>query len=212
VLQLARSCGINEHHARTVARLAQDIFTTAKGCGLHEYSRHEEELLIYATFLHDLGSFISYNNHHEHSYYLIRNSDLAGFLPREILLMASLARYHRKKPPKKKTLSVLPLAPGDLELIRVLSVFLRMAESLDRSHTGLIRHARFLTLSATGAVLELTAVGECQLELSGIENEADNFQRVFGRKLIPLIVTADLEELHERNGNFPTLLNHTADK
>ncbi len=212
VLQLARSCGINEHHARTVARLAQDIFTTAKGCGLHEYSRHEEELLIYATFLHDVGSFISYNNHHEHSYYLIRNSDLAGFLPREILLMASLARYHRKKPPKKKTLSVLPLAPGDQELIRVLSVFLRMAESLDRSHTGLIRHARFLTLSPTGAVLELTAVGECQLELSGIENEADNFQRVFGRTLIPRIVTADLEELHERNGNFPTLLNNTADK
>ncbi|MCE5299180.1 MAG: Ppx/GppA family phosphatase [Methanoregulaceae archaeon] len=211
VLQLARSCGINEHHARTVARLAQELFISAKECGLHEYSTHEEELLIYATFLHDVGSFISYNNHHVHSYYLIRNSELAGFLPREILLMAFLARYHRKKPPKKKTLSVLPLGPGDQELIRVLSVFLRMAESLDRSHTGLIRHARFLSVSATGAVLELTAVGECQLELSGIENEADNFRRVFGSLLIPGIVTADLEELHERTGNFPALLNHTGD-
>ncbi|MDD1706285.1 MAG: Ppx/GppA family phosphatase [Methanoregulaceae archaeon] len=207
VLQLARSCGINEHHARTVARLAQELFTSAKVCGLHEYSTHEEELLIYATFLHDVGSFISYNNHQVHSYYLIRNSELAGFLPREILLMAFLARYHRKKPPKKKSLSALPLGPGDQELIRVLSVFLRMAESLDRSHTGLIRHARFLSLSADGAVLELTAVGECGLELSGLENEADNFRRVFGKTLIPGIVTADLEELHERTGNFPALLS-----
>ena len=63
ILQLARSCGINEHHARTVARLAQELFTSARGCGLHEYSGQEEELLVYATFLHDVGSFISYNNH-----------------------------------------------------------------------------------------------------------------------------------------------------
>jgi exopolyphosphatase/guanosine-5'-triphosphate,3'-diphosphate pyrophosphatase len=210
VLQLARSCGINEHHARTVARLAQELFTSARGCGLHAYAGQEEELLVYATFLHDVGSFISYNNHHLHSHYLIKNSDLSGFLPREILLMASLARYHRKRPPEKKTLSVvLPLQPGDQELIQVLSEFLRMVESLDRSHTGLIRHARFLSQSATGVVLELTAVGECQLELSGIENEADNFRRVFGKPLITHVVTADLEELHERNENFPALFNNT---
>jgi hypothetical protein len=29
---------------------------------------------------------------------------------------------------------------------------------------------------------------------------------------MPLIVTADLEELHERNGNFPALLNHTGER
>jgi exopolyphosphatase/guanosine-5'-triphosphate,3'-diphosphate pyrophosphatase len=213
VLQLARSCGINEHHARTVARLAQELFTSARECGLHEYSGQEEELLVYATFLHDVGSFISYNNHQVHSYYLIKNSELSGFLPREILLMASLARYHRKKPPKAKTLpAVLPLQPGDQELIQVLSEFLRMVESLDRSHTGLIRHARFLSQSATGAVLELTAVGECQLELSGIENEADNFQRIFGKTLITRVVTADLEELHERNENFPALFNNAGNR
>jgi exopolyphosphatase/guanosine-5'-triphosphate,3'-diphosphate pyrophosphatase len=210
VLQLARSCGISEHHARTVARLTQELFCSAKGCGLHDYSHHEEELLVYATFLHDVGSFISYHNHHLHSYYLIRNYGLSGFSPREILLMAYLARYHRKKPPRKKTLAVLPLGTGDQELIRVLSAFLRMAESLDRSHTGLIRHARFLSTSQEGAQLELTAVGECQLELSGIENEADNFRRVFGMPLIPRIITTDLEEVHETTGNFPSLLDKTA--
>ena len=206
ILQLARSCRINEHHARTVARLSQELFTSAGRCGLHEYSGHEEELLVYATFLHDVGSFISYHNHHVHSYYLIKNTDIPGFLPREILLLAFIARYHRKKPPKKRTLAVLPLEPGDWERISVLSALLRMAESLDRSHAGLIRHARFLSTSPTGAVLELTAIGECHLELSGIENEADNFERVFGKTLITRIVTADLEELHEWTGNFPALL------
>ena len=208
VLQLARSCGINEHHARTVARLAQELFSSGKQCGLHAYSSPEEDLLVYATFLHDVGSFISYHNHHIHSYYVIRNTDIPGFLPRELLMMAFIARYHRKKPPKKRTFAVLPLEPGDRERIRVLSALLRMAESLDRSHAGLIRHARFLSTSPTGAVLEITAVGECQLELSGIENEADHFERVFGKTLITRMVTADLEELHEWTGNYPTLLTH----
>jgi hypothetical protein len=61
-------------------------------------------------------------------------------------------------------------------------------------------------------VLELTAVGECQLELSGIENEADNFRRVFGKPLITHVITADLGELHERNENFPALFNSAGNR
>jgi exopolyphosphatase/guanosine-5'-triphosphate,3'-diphosphate pyrophosphatase len=80
-----------------------------------------------------------------------------------------------------------------------------MAESLDRSHAGLIRHARFLPAAEAGPVLQLTIVGECQLEMSGIENEAENFRSVFGERLITRTVTAGLEELHESNGDFPAI-------
>ena len=201
VLQLARSCRINEHHARTVARLARELFRSAGECGLHEFGEEEEELLISATYLHDVGSFISYANHHLHSSYLIRNADLAGFSHREILLMAHLARYHRKKPPKGKHLAMVPLEKPDQGRLRVLSAFIRMAESLDRSHAGLVRHARFLSTGAGGAVLELSAVSACELEIAGIGNEADNFQRVFGRPLITRFVTTDLQELRERSDN-----------
>ena len=198
VLQLARSCGINEHHARTVTGLAQDLFRSGREAGLHACTDDDEELLIYATFLHDVGSFISYTNHHLHSFYLIRNSDLVGFAGRELLIMACLARYHRKKFPKKNILGQLPLEQQDRDLLRVLSVFIRMAESLDRSHAGLVRHARFISVTRTEAVCEITAVGECRLELSGIENEMDTFRRVFKRTLVPIMVTADVRDIHER--------------
>ena len=201
VLQLARSCRINEHHARTVARLARELFRSGGECGLHELQEEDEEILIYATYLHDVGSFISYTDHHLHSSYLIRNTDLAGFSHREILLMAQLARYHRKKPPKAKHLAMVPLERPDQERLRVLSAFIRMAEALDRSHAGLIRHARFISLGPGGAVLELSAVSACELEASGIGNEAENFQRVFGRPLITQIVTSGLQEILERRDN-----------
>ena len=60
VLQLGRSCGINEVHARTVTSLVLELFDSAKEQGLHNFSDNERELLEYATFLHDIGSFISY--------------------------------------------------------------------------------------------------------------------------------------------------------
>ena len=44
---------------------------------------------------------ISYERHHRHSYYLIKNGDLRGFDPEEIEVIALVARYHRQATPKK---------------------------------------------------------------------------------------------------------------
>jgi len=103
VLQLARSCGINELHARTVARLSLELYDSAGKTGIHQYGEKERDLLLYATFLHDIGSFISYSNHHAHSYYLIRNTELLGFDQKEIATMAYITRFHRKKSATEET-------------------------------------------------------------------------------------------------------------
>jgi exopolyphosphatase/guanosine-5'-triphosphate,3'-diphosphate pyrophosphatase len=211
ILQLGRSCGINEHHARTVARLALELFDSARDAGIHSLGESERELLLYATFLHDIGSFISYNNHHAHSYYLIRNAELLGFDQKEISVMAYITRFHRKKPPKKKTLETSNLGKGTRATVKILSLFLRMAESLDRSHAGLVHHVRFTGADKNEIRLEISAVEDCQLEIWGVENEVENFSRVFGRRLIPFVRKVDLEELSEcgTSPDTPNLLNHT---
>ena len=63
--------------------------------------RREREWLEYAALLHDIGVHISYERHHRHSYYLIKNGDLRGFEPDEIEVIALVARYHRQATPKK---------------------------------------------------------------------------------------------------------------
>ncbi|MEN6396866.1 MAG: Ppx/GppA phosphatase family protein, partial [Methanoregula sp.] len=140
VLQLGRSCGLNEPHARTVTRLALEIFDSAKEAKLHNYGDWERELLEYAAFLHDIGSFISFTNHHAHSYYIIRNSELLGFDLKEIDIMANIARFHRKKKPGKKHLDIPGLDAREQRLVSVLAMFVRLGESLDRSHSGLVEH------------------------------------------------------------------------
>ncbi len=59
-------------------------------------AEHEREWLEYGALLHDIGVHISYERHHQHSYYLIKNGDLRGFEPEEIEIIALVARYHRQ--------------------------------------------------------------------------------------------------------------------
>nr|WP_321352566.1 Ppx/GppA phosphatase family protein [uncultured Methanoregula sp.] len=182
VLQLGRSCGINEAHARTVTSLVLEMFDSAKETGLHNYGDQTRELLEYATFLHDIGSFISYTNHHAHSYYIIRNSDLLGFDQKEVSFMANLARFHRKKAPKKKDPGIAELDAKDRDVLRVLATFIRLGESLDRSHAALIQHVRFTRADSDTVHLEIVTRGDCQLEIWGIENERKAFEKVFAKK------------------------------
>jgi exopolyphosphatase/guanosine-5'-triphosphate,3'-diphosphate pyrophosphatase len=184
VLQLGRSCGINEVHARTVTSLVLELFDSAKEIRLHNFSDGERELLEYATFLHDIGSFISYTNHHAHSYYIIKNSELLGFDQKEISIIANIARFHRKKTPKKKDPEILDLDLRERETLRILTTFIRLGESLDRSHTALIQHVRFSRIEKGAIHLEVMARGDCQLEIWGVEAEKKAFEKIFGKELV----------------------------
>ncbi|MEN6610649.1 MAG: Ppx/GppA phosphatase family protein [Methanoregulaceae archaeon] len=189
VLQLGRSFGINEFHARTVTRLALELFDSARERKLHTFGKREREMLEYATFLHDIGSFISYTNHHAHSYYIIRNTELLGFNQQEIEIIANIARYHRKKHPRKKHPEMKDLEEVSRRVIQVLSIFLRLAESLDRSHAALVRHAGIEKTDkneqngSDSVRLHIETQGDCQLEVWGVEYERKAFEKVFGKRL-----------------------------
>ena len=184
VLQLGRSCGINEAHARTVTSLALGLFDSAKELRLHSLQDNDRELLQYATFLHDIGSFIAYTNHQAHSYYIISNAELLGFDSHEIAMMANIARFHRKGVPRKKTPDVSELDTREWEIVRVLSTFLRLAESLDRSHAAFIRDVRFNRQEKGNVYLSVNARGDCQLEIWGVEAERKAFEKVFSKSLV----------------------------
>ena len=99
VIELAERCSYWPEHASQVARLSLSIFDQTRGA--HALTDREREWLEFAALLHDIGTHISYQRHHKHSYYLIKNGDLRGFEPAEAEIIALIARYHRKSAPKK---------------------------------------------------------------------------------------------------------------
>ena len=132
VVELGERCGYWAEHAQQVARLALSIFDQTRS--VHGLGEREREWLEYAALLHDVGVHISYERHHRHSYYLIKNGDLRGFEPHEIEVIALVARYHRQGTPKKSHEGYGDLGGTARATVRVLSAIVRLAEGLDRSH------------------------------------------------------------------------------
>ncbi|HVO78230.1 MAG TPA: Ppx/GppA phosphatase family protein [Methanomassiliicoccales archaeon] len=184
VLQLGRSCGLDEGHALVVKRLAVELFDTAKAEGLHKLGAEERELLGYAAYLHDVGDFISFTNHQAHSHYIILNAELLGFDQKEIEMMADLAFYHRGKLPGRGSEELDDLDDETKDSLITMSAFVRLAEALDRSHCALIEHAEFVNVTDNEVLVEVTAKGDCQLERWGAEAQAKSFKKAFKRDLV----------------------------
>ncbi len=177
VTDFARSCHIDEPHARHVAGLGLSIFDAlALPFGL---KKPERKLLEAAAILHDSGYFISYGSHHKHSYHLIRHAELFGFTPRERELIAQVARYHRKSLPKRKHEDFQSLSEKDQVIVARLGGILRLADGLDRRRNGLIQGLSCL-FGGTSVTIRLTAVEDVSVEIFGANAKKDLFEKAFG--------------------------------
>ena len=175
ILELCERCNYYAEHAQQVTRLALAIFDQTRGA--HGLTDREREWLEYASLMHDLGAHISYARHHKHSYYLIKNGDLRGFRPDEIEAMALVARYHRRGTPKQSHEEYAGLPAGMRKAVRTLASILRVAESLDRSHSQVISGLE-LKDDDRKVVLEIHSPGDAELELWATQRHVGPFERV----------------------------------
>jgi exopolyphosphatase/guanosine-5'-triphosphate,3'-diphosphate pyrophosphatase len=198
VLQLARTSRFNEAHARTTARLALSLFDSAREAGLHNLGDEPRELLAHAAMLHHIGVFLTYNSYQRHSYYLIRHAELLGFDQTEIAIIAATAMYHRGGLPRLKDGPFSALTANDQTTVRVLSMLLRLAETLDRSQTSCVQSAQLSARDPMRVVLEVDAGRDCHVELRGLDEQRAAFRQVFGRQLE---ISANIDDLvRERIG------------
>jgi len=154
VLNMARLYNYQKPHANHVRYLAERIFDQL--APLHGYGPPERALLDAAAYLHDLGTIISYRNHHRHTQTLIVNSGLPGFSPREIALIALLCRFHRKGKPEPLEFGML-LEEGDTRRLLCLSAILRLAEFLERGRNATVDD---VTVTWNDSTLYLTLIAD----------------------------------------------------
>ncbi|MDP3719683.1 MAG: Ppx/GppA phosphatase family protein [Acidobacteriota bacterium] len=180
VIELAERCSWEGEHSRQVAALALTMFDLTKR--IHGLGDREREWLEYAGFLHDIGNHISYEKHHRHSYYLIKNGDLRGFEPDEIDIIALVTRYHRRATPKDHHIGQQDLNKGQRRAVEVLSAFLRLAETLDRSRHGVIRGLEMR--ERLGQLrIKVQALGDAELEVWAAHKQAKALEEVLDRKI-----------------------------
>ena len=177
VVELGERCGYWSEHAQQVARIALSIFDQTRS--VHGLGDREREWLEYAALLHDVGVHISYDRHHRHSYYLIKNGDLRGFDPREIEVIALVARYHRQATPKKSHEGFGDLNGSTRATVRVLSAIVRLAEGLDRSHAQALAGIDLFP-RGDDYLARLRANGDAELELWAAHRHVGPLERELG--------------------------------
>ena len=138
-------------HGRAVASLAGRIWEQlAEPLGLDPADR---PLLECAARLQDVGYVINYDNHHKHSYHLIRNSRLPGIRAHDLELIANVARYHRGAHPKKKHENLLRLTPADQRRVLAMASVVRLAGGAPRAQCVRVDppHERLVQLARPAA-------------------------------------------------------------
>ena len=94
ITSLQTKYNVNITHARTVNETALKIYDEL--FEIHKYGIKYRNILEIASQLHDIGEYISVSNHHKHSYYIIKESNIAGLSVVDKMLAASVASGHRK--------------------------------------------------------------------------------------------------------------------
>ena len=134
VANLTQQYNIDTEQAQRVTR-----------CALHFWQQINDQhripgisrsrILTWAAQLHEIGLDISHTGIHHHGYYLIKNSDLAGFGRYEQHLLAKLVHCHRKKLNASRLDNldekILPVFTNLLVCLRLSVLLHRRREDLD---------------------------------------------------------------------------------
>jgi exopolyphosphatase / guanosine-5'-triphosphate,3'-diphosphate pyrophosphatase len=175
-----RRFGVSIEHARQVASIGHMLFQALQP--QHQLPPAYGKLLEAAAYLLDAGHYISSSSHHKHSWYVVANSDLAGFTERERLFIAGLCRYHRKSMPSPVHDSWQVLTPDERRVLHLLIPILRLADNLHRGHDQRIQGVE-CRMRDGQVVLQVSAIGDIDLEQWAAERAGEVFQQVYGKAI-----------------------------
>jgi exopolyphosphatase / guanosine-5'-triphosphate,3'-diphosphate pyrophosphatase len=179
-LHMGRKYHFDERHARLTSKLAARLFEQSKP--LHNLDDSNLLLLEIGALLHDIGHFINTVDHDKHGYYLLSVNRLIGLSQREQNIVANLVRYHRKQSPATDNDNLKSLPHKDRLTVIKLSALLRLADSMDISHTGNVVD---ITLKETksGWQIKLSGTHDQMLVNWAFEKRKSHFREVFGVNL-----------------------------
>ena len=164
-------------HARYIRMAAVRIFDALSS--EHRLGDRHRMLLEVAAQLHEIGTFVSSRAHHKHTRYLISSSEIPGLTQDELLMVANVARYHRRSRPKPSHIEYMALPHERRMVVNRLAAILRLADALDVSRTQQLTdfHCR---IDKNGFIISVNAGGDLILERRALADKADMFQDIYG--------------------------------
>lgn len=180
-LDLGRKFEFDEPHARHVAELCKVLFQGLKS--EHQLEPRFQIILYLAALLHEVGLFVSSRSFHKHSMYLIMHSELFGLNQRDVLLVALVARYHRRASPKPEHEGFAMLDRDRRVAVSKLAALLRVAVALDDSRSQRI-HEISCEVERDRLVISVPEVEDLSLEQLALRQSGSLFEETYGMQVL----------------------------
>ena len=180
-MALGRKYQLDEGHATEVSQLSLQLFDALHG--EHRLGPRYRVLLEIAALLHEVGTFVASNSHHKHSMYILANSNIFGLGRRDARIVANVARYHRRSPPKATHPFYQTLPRRDRIVVQQLAALLRVADSLARSRGRRIRAIQCERRDDT-LFVRVPGVDNLHLENTALRSKGQMFVEVYGMNVI----------------------------
>jgi len=170
-------------HSDHVAMLALQIFDGLRQW--HGLGVRPRELLHCAALLHDIGwsQTSDGKGHHKWSARLIREQVWKNLKADEVSVVAQIARYHRKAPPQSDHADFHALPASAQKLVMILGGILRLADALDRTHSGKVERLE-ASLTLEGLLIRVKPTGRWDAERVMFEVKSDMLQIAAGRSVL----------------------------
>ena len=167
------------HHVEFVRKYAHRIFDKMKE--IHGLGSRDKLLLSAAAMLHEIGVYVNLRDYHEHSYSLVRGSDIVGLTHMETTVVALLCRYHSVLTPNISESRYASLDAADKVRVSKLTAMLRLADALDCSHNNKYSQVD-VKLTENALIVTVHAQANVTLEQWTFTEKGRFFEEVFGIK------------------------------
>jgi exopolyphosphatase/guanosine-5'-triphosphate,3'-diphosphate pyrophosphatase len=178
-LQLGRKYFFDEQHGLASAAFAVKLFDETKH--LHNLGIEYRLLLEVAALLHDIGHFVNMTDHHKHTQYLLMANPVIGLNESQMAIVANVARYHRKSPPKPQHEQFAKLSSKERVVVTKLAALLRLADAMDNEHAAKVTDFE-AEYKKPKFIVKLKGEGDMLLEKWALMKKSAMFEEVYSAK------------------------------
>ncbi len=179
---IAYAYHMNTAHVDQVVNLSVQLFKQLRV--LHKFPRQYLKILKIAASLHDTGLRVKFYNHHKHSMYIAMNSNLYGVSHREMAMAGFVIGAHKDGEVNLQDLARFRalVSEEDVDAIKKLAVMLKIAESLDRSASGVVTGINCDVLGDS-VIMKTEVTGDATLEIHDATSAGLEFRKAFHKTL-----------------------------
>ena len=149
----------------------------------HGLNKKDRLLLSVAAITHDVGKYINVVGHYNHSYEIIRSSEIVGLSSHDMEIIANTTKYHSSSTPNMLDYNFNRLSYEDRMSVSKLTAILRLAEALDKGHIKKFDNIDVKIKNNT-LTIGISTLKNTQIEEWSFGIKSKYFEEVFGMKAV----------------------------